>query len=26
LFDFLHHIILKWIGYAVNPDILFYRT
>jgi len=26
LFDFLHHVILKWIGYAVNPDILFYRT
>jgi len=22
LFDFLHHVILKWIGYAVNPGAL----
>jgi hypothetical protein len=22
LFDFLHHFILKWIAYAVNPETL----
>jgi hypothetical protein len=22
LFGFLHHFILKWIGYAVNPETL----